>query len=109
MKMKNCVFVAVLLIAAFLAGGYLAQSKALEKNWEQEAKDYAIKECSSYLYWHPDGIFNETAKRIYKDLTGNEYYRPESIYTWGDRVLHQRPMPTVPIPNPQRMNPAGLP
>lgn len=100
MPKKKYLFVAVLLFGSFIAGGYLAQSKVLEKNWyqlDQAAKKFVIDQCVNYLRQNPNGQFNETARKIYKDLTGHEYYE-ESIYDWAWRMQNTKTIPNTGIP-----------
>jgi len=100
MNLKKVLFVAVLLAGAFIAGGYLAESRALEKNWnhaEQELKNFTVRTCADYLYTNPNGRFNETAKKIYKDLTGHEFYE-ESMYDWSWRMQNMKTIPNTGMP-----------
>ncbi len=110
MNLKKVLFVAALLAGAFIAGGYLAESRALEKNWnhaEQELKNFTVRTCVDYLYTNPNGRFNETAKKIYEDLTGHEFYRPIDIYADAERRLREMPLPTPKSPDPFK-NPYGI-
>lgn len=103
MKIKNILLVAVILILAFFLGGWLGQTKYFEKSIDQvksDLRNYAIDFSGDYLYYNPDGVFNVTAKKIYKDLAGHEYYRPEDPYVAAEKYLRQRPLPTPVVTMP---------
>lgn len=102
MNWKQYLFLAVLAIGAVLAAGYWGSSQALDKlrfdQTNQAMKQFAIDESRNYLLQHPNGAFNETAKRIYKEFKGTEYVPPEDLNQIGQQILNQKAPPPIKIP-----------